>query len=198
MKKEDFEKNYPEKKPIFRSETKWKILDLSENEFISVSQLQQRLNISYKNIIVNLNDLEKDEKIMRLSLDEPSNITYIIPLSITEFFTDFKELEKKFTSIANLSKTITIDFPLKDNDETSINNVTSEARNILILKRNKFPDVKLRIHYEPHRTNRYKIIIKLEPRKLTPILKPKLKLMDKNQREKIKFDFNGFINLYNN
>jgi hypothetical protein len=195
MKKEEFEKNYPEKKPVFRSETKWKILDYSENEFISVSQLREKLNISYKNVIANLNDLQEDEKIIRLSLDEPSNITYILPLSISEFFSSFQELEEKLISIARFSKSITINLPIRNLDDSEITNLVSEARKILLINKNKFPEVKFRTSFECRRINKYKIVIKLDPKKITAVMKPKLKEMDREQRSKLKFDLNGFIKL---
>lgn len=178
----------------FRNDTKIKILDFSENSLITVSELKNKLEMTYKNIIANLNFLEDHHKIMRVSLKEQNNPTYIIPLQPSSDLLYLEDIEKNINILAPFSKHIVI--------RALVSKESFELRDIekifSIIRR--YPDVKfdLNISYYNSSIKKYRIRAELISKKIEPIIKSKLKEMDKEHRSKLKFDLNGFINLLNN
>lgn len=175
----------------FRNDTKLKILNFSENSLTKVSDLKNKLDMTYKNVIANLNYLEEHHKIMRVSLKEQNNPSYIIPLHPSSNLQSIEDLEENISILAPFSKHITIrvllsreSFELGDIEKIS-----------LIVKR--YPDIRfdLNISYYNPSIKKYRLRVELIPEKIKPIIKSKLKEMDKEKRSKLRFDLNGFIKL---
>ena len=73
--------------------TKQNILSVCRRKLLSMTDLQKEMKIVYKNIFVHSQSLEKSGKILKISLDEQNNFTYIIPLVFYEKFSSIEEIE---------------------------------------------------------------------------------------------------------
>jgi predicted transcriptional regulator len=182
------------------NKTRIDILKHCRENLMTITELQKKLNIAYKNVFLQVKYLEKMGSVVRISLDEQNNLTYVIPLYFTEEFTDFNEFETNFQRIASFSKTLILEFiPGENNEhESEAHRVTLQVKKILLFIKNNYPKLKFEINYKfSSRKARFRIKGKLELKLVEPLIRTSLKIMSKEERSKLKFDIENYIKLLN-